>query len=322
MKRIVAITLALATLLVMLVACAEVEENPQESDAATEAEQTTTLDNIPEDLKFEEADITILNRAWVGWTWDEVAVPELNSEPVNDAMFNRNIVVGDRLNVNIVSAPIEDPDQFKPITEIERVVNAMFATMHNGLTLAKPDYAIKYLMDNCEVYEGMVAAEKLYSKVLVPAGAGSTATRDKLKNGVKQISDNIEKKMWNGSFYYPALGTDDRSAYTFSWTNFYPSATSQMFPIIFGLIDPSSDRAKTLYNTFCQHYDWENHDIPDSFYWGSNLQAAAKMGDVDRMKTYLTAYQKVAMRNHNYPLYNADAAKVSMAAYDIIQMAG
>ena len=60
---------------------------------------------------------------------------------------------------------------------------------------------------------------------------------------------------------------------------------------------------------------------PDTFYWGSNLQAAAKMGDVDRMKTYLTAYQKVAMRNHNYPLYNSDAAKVCMAAYDIIQMA-
>ena len=47
MKRIVAITLALATLLVMLVACAEVEENPQESDAATEAEQTTTLITSP-----------------------------------------------------------------------------------------------------------------------------------------------------------------------------------------------------------------------------------------------------------------------------------
>ena len=124
MKRIVAITLALATLLVMLVACAEVEENPQESDAATEAEQTTTLDNIPEDLKFEEADITILNRAWVGWTWDEVAVPELNSEPVNDAVYNRNITVGDRLNINIVSHAIDDVNQAKPLEEVQRAVLA------------------------------------------------------------------------------------------------------------------------------------------------------------------------------------------------------
>lgn len=206
-------------------------------------------------------------------------------------------------------------------SEIERIVNAMFSTYHNGLTLAKPDYAIKYLMDNCEVYAGMVAGEKLYADVLVPAGAGSTATRDKLKNGAKTVADKIEKKMWTGSFYYPALGTDDRSAYTFSWSNFYPSATAQLFPVLFGLIEPSGDRAKTLYNTFCQNYDWENHNIPDTFYWGSNLQAAAKMGDVERMKTYLTAYQKVAMRNHNYPLYNSDAAKVCMAAYDIIQMA-
>ncbi|MBR5881119.1 MAG: hypothetical protein IKZ16_05480, partial [Clostridia bacterium] len=49
---------------------------------------------------------------------------ELNSEPVNDAMFNRNVAVADRLNVNIVSAPIEDPNQFLPIEEIKRAVKA------------------------------------------------------------------------------------------------------------------------------------------------------------------------------------------------------
>ena len=51
-------------------------------------------------------------------------------------------------------------------SEIERIVNAMFATMKNGLTLAKPDYAIKYLMDNCEVYGGLRAAASLYRDVL------------------------------------------------------------------------------------------------------------------------------------------------------------
>lgn len=205
-------------------------------------------------------------------------------------------------------------------SEIERIVGAMFATMKGGLTLAKPDYAIKYLMDNCEVYEGMLAGEKLYTDVLIPAGAGSTATRDKLKKGARQVADKIEEEMWNGSFYHPALGADSSVAYTFNWSNFYPSATSQMFPILFGLIDPSGDRAQSLYNSFCQYYDWENFNIPDTFYWGSNVQAAAMMGDLGRVKTYMTYYEKI-MKRHAYPLYNADAAKVCMAAYDILQMA-
>ena len=206
-------------------------------------------------------------------------------------------------------------------SEIERIVNAMFATSHNGLTLAKPDYAIKYLMDNCEVYGGMVAAEKLYTDVLVPAGASKT-TRDKLKNGAKTVANKIEQKMWTGSHYLPALGTDDKSAYAFSWGNYYPSATAQVFPVLFGLIDPGSDRAKSLYDTFCQNYDWENFNHPDTFYWGSNVQAAAMMGDVDSVRTYMSIYERVVMKTHRYPLYNADAAKVCMAAYEILQMAG
>ena len=32
--------------------------------------------------------------------------------------------------------------------EIERIVNALYSTMVGGLTLAKPDYKVKYLMDN------------------------------------------------------------------------------------------------------------------------------------------------------------------------------
>ena len=122
MKKVIALFLTFATLMIMLVACADGGVDPEATDAASEVEETTRQDNIPEDLKFNGEDITILNRAWVGWTWDEVAVPELNSEPVNDAMFNRNIVVHDRLNLNIVSVPLDDPSEYLPIDTIKRVV--------------------------------------------------------------------------------------------------------------------------------------------------------------------------------------------------------
>jgi hypothetical protein len=124
MKRLITIFVLIATLLMTFAACVDAPETGNEDSTVAAETETLQLDNIPEDLKFNGEDIVILSRSMQGWTQDEVAVPELNSEPVNDAMFNRNIVVGDRLNVNIVSAPIEDPDQFKPINEIERVVKA------------------------------------------------------------------------------------------------------------------------------------------------------------------------------------------------------
>ena len=204
--------------------------------------------------------------------------------------------------------------------EIERIVNALYSTMVNGLTLAKPDYAIKYLMDNCEVYEGMVKAAKLYDEVLVPADASLAATRDKLVADAALVAQKIEEKMWTGSYYHPALGRDDSVAYTFNWDNYYPSATAQTFPIMFGLISPESERAQALYNQYCAKYDWENFNHPDTFYWGSNALTAAMMKDTARVKTYMEIYARVAMRNHAYPLYNSDAAKTCMAAYLMLQL--
>ena len=204
--------------------------------------------------------------------------------------------------------------------DIERIVNALFSTMVGDLTIAKPDYAIKYLMDNCEVYEGLVAGAKLYKDTLVPAGA-SSATRDKLSSYATTVANAIETRMWNSKGYYePALGGDNAVAWTFKWTEYYPSATAQTFPIIHGLIDPSGSRAKLLYASFCESYDWENFNHPDTFYWGSNVYTAALMGDYASAKVYFQGYEKI-MKRHSYPLYNADAARVCMAAYLFLQMA-
>ncbi len=123
MKKYLALVLLFATLLMTFAACAN-QEVGQEESSANEEQQETMLDDIPADLKYEGEDVVILNRAFLGWTWDEVAVPELNSEPVNDAIFNRNLTVNQRLNVNIVSAAIEEADQNKPIEEIKRAVLA------------------------------------------------------------------------------------------------------------------------------------------------------------------------------------------------------
>ncbi len=125
MKKSIALFLLIATLLVSLIACAEGQQEEQ-SDTTAVAEDTTpaVLDNVPADLKYDGEDIVVISRSMQGWTQDEVYVPELNSEPVNDAMFNRNVAVSDRLNVNIVSAAIEDPSAYVPVEEVQRAVKA------------------------------------------------------------------------------------------------------------------------------------------------------------------------------------------------------
>ena len=124
MKRTVAILLLIATLLISFVACAEGQQEQANDSVVQETTDPSVLDGVPADLKFNDEDVVILSRSMQGWTQDEIAVPELNSDPVNDAMFNRNVTVSDRLGVNIVSSPIEDPNQFLPIEEIERAVKA------------------------------------------------------------------------------------------------------------------------------------------------------------------------------------------------------
>ncbi len=199
--------------------------------------------------------------------------------------------------------------------DIVRVADCLLSTLSMGLTCAKPDYDVKYLMDNCEVYEGTLCAEALL-ETICNEDSSYNLTLSKVKYASRWISQTIEKKMWNSdeTHYESALLKNGSVALEFSWDEFYPSATAQLFPIIHGLIPSDSVRANGIYNSFCDNYNWENFDIPDNFYWGSNVYAAVLMNDTESVMTYMNNYAEL-LESHSYPLYNADAAKVSMAAY-------
>lgn len=198
---------------------------------------------------------------------------------------------------------------------IDRIVNALFSTMDNGLTWAKPDYKIKYLMDNCEVYQGLSDASRLYSQAL----SGRTDKLNQINGGKDSVQGKIGTLWTDGQdgHYFSYAGQGG-----FSWNTFYADATCQVFVITNGVVSPDSDRAKLVYNNFNKYWStgaashsWEKFDTTDSFYWGELAYAAALMGDVGRVDTYMDFYMKYPGKNHNYPLYNADCAKVVRAAY-------
>ena len=125
MKKLLTLLMVLATMSMVLAACVQNGDAQQGThETGSDTQEAVQLDKLPADLKFDGQDVVILSRGVQKYTQDEIAVPELTSDPVNDAVFNRNIVIGDRLGVHIVSKPLEDTDPFKTVAEIERVVKA------------------------------------------------------------------------------------------------------------------------------------------------------------------------------------------------------
>ncbi len=202
--------------------------------------------------------------------------------------------------------------------DIIRVTEAMLKTLDRGLTYAKPDYEVKYLMDNCEVYEGLGAVLSIFENA-VSSDKKDCLTYLKAKYAFEWLGQSIEKKLWNenGGYYYPGIFADGKPAYEFSWQEFYPSATAQLFPIIHNVIPPDSIRAVSLYESFCEAYSWQKLEIPSEFCWGAMALAAAVMNDTDSVLSYINSYILYSA-DRAYPLYNADAARVCIAAAYLI----
>lgn len=204
--------------------------------------------------------------------------------------------------------------------DIDRVISAMLCTMNKGLTMARPDYPVKYAMDNAEVYAGARDGARLYSTLF--AGDENIAVQ---KSAAAKIRKTMNSKMWNkkGGYYYPALEKNGKPSGKFKWNRFYMDATAQVFPIEYGVISAKSSRAKTLYKSFNKHWStakvknhrWDKMQYPDEYYWGDLPLAAAEMGDKTRVKIYMKTYiKKVKTTGHAYPLTCADCGKVIMAA--------
>ena len=154
--------------------------------------------------------------------------------------------------------------------------------------------------------------------------SGKEEMQKKCADAAVEIAHAIEDELWMpraghykvGIYKYFKFPSD-----IFSWKKYYPCATAQLFPIIHGLIDPNTERANNLYDKFCENYDWANFEYDDVFYWGANLQAAVYMNDIEQVVVYMENYENF-IDTHDYPLYNADAARVCLAANMLLEKYG
>ena len=102
MKKFLAMLLAVLMLASLLVGCADTGEGENETTAATEQE-TGVLDllNVP-DKKYNGKEVMFLTRDAAEWTTVDIFAEELDSDPINDAVYRRNDAIQTKYDVVIL----------------------------------------------------------------------------------------------------------------------------------------------------------------------------------------------------------------------------
>ena len=127
MKRTRLLATILATLMLAgtATACAKSDdpvdtEAPIQTTAPVEDGETELKDSLPDSLKYGNDEVTILSRDYGDDLVDEIFVEELKSDPVNDAVYERNKEVEERLGIKINS--IRESTE-EPINKIITAIN-------------------------------------------------------------------------------------------------------------------------------------------------------------------------------------------------------
>ena len=182
---------------------------------------------------------------------------------------------------------------------------------NDGLSVDSYVHGAKYLMDNAEVNEGLKSMIWLQNNVFV---SNNAAHYQVLLNA---NTSAIESQLWRGNMYN--WNDNGSTGATISkWSVFYADATCQLYPGMFGVIDPTSARANILYSTFNSHYpNWSDGTVYDAggYPWAIVCYAAATINDKSRVDTYLKHILALNKAGNQKPRwYIAEAAFVILAA--------
>ncbi len=90
----------------------------------TETDEPIYKDDIPAGTTFDGDEVIILSRYREGWTSGEIAVEALNTDMVNDTVYERNKEIEDRLDIKIVSIEEDNPDPFVTMQKVTTSVTA------------------------------------------------------------------------------------------------------------------------------------------------------------------------------------------------------
>ncbi|MBS3873015.1 MAG: hypothetical protein KGZ92_06620 [Firmicutes bacterium] len=174
----------------------------------------------------------------------------------------------------------------------------------DGLMWAKPRYYVKFLMDNAENYRGLRDAEKLMQHL------GRTDFSARYGHAATRVARGMEKRMWNEadqSYAWAIMGPFWVRQQRQRW---YPDTVAQLYPVVFGVIPPNSERASHLYANLNANYpDWTSGRFDDRFPWTVLAYMAALMNDDVRAVSYMkNVHQTITAEHRCYPWHAFESA--------------
>jgi hypothetical protein len=190
-------------------------------------------------------------------------------------------------------------------TQLDSIAGVLIQTQQaDGLTWSKPDYQIKYLMDNCEAYRGLRDLAVVFQTAL-----GDSTKAAIYNSAADRMLQGINGMWMNGSW---AVYKDNGGTLTApNMAKWYAAATSQLFPVLEGVIAASDPRSVQVYaNLNAAWPGWPSlsYNAQDSFPWILVGDAAAIMGDTARVTTFVQSIEaKYVTKGFPWPMYSAEA---------------
>lgn len=148
----------------------------------------------------------------------------------------------------------------------------------DGLDIALPSYPIEFTMDNSEVYRGLrdfaslEAAEGRHSE-----SSGYSRWASRIRAAMLSNQWDAKQGIWD---WYTGVSTPP--------STYYPGSTAQMWPILNGVVSPSSTYAREGWNAFVTAWpEWSHDQIGDTFPDVYIARAAELMGHTADARTFL-----------------------------------
>ena len=194
-------------------------------------------------------------------------------------------------------------------SKVELVADVMVELQQlNDLTWASTDYPFFLTEDVAEVFAGFTAAAYLMDNVFNDSSKAATY-RDAGSRIQSAILNLLYDTTGNGLFDW-ALDTPSDLAR--SW---YPDAISQVWPILFGVIDPDSSMARDLVRKISEQWDSETdpqRNWVDRLDATSVALAALMTGDATHARAALLTLAQTPYPKNGYPLYVTTVADIGM----------
>jgi hypothetical protein len=187
---------------------------------------------------------------------------------------------------------------------IERIASAIDAVSDtDGLTFALPTYKMKYVMDNSEVYHGLVDLAMLRAQAYGDLAGAAQASAHALL-----IQTAIQTKFWRPGKSEFAIAIDAYGTKTLPAAGDWQDGAAQLFPILHGVVAPTSTQAVTAYTRFSAAFPgWPQLKKPDDYPWVSVAFVALLMNDTARANTYASAVSAKYAPHYKYPWYCAES---------------